>query len=67
MADTHPAERPIVAILHPATAVGPVFNGKLNELQSAYGLLELDRVTEEIARRIARILTDLGRFAARDA
>lgn len=33
------------------TVVGPGINGKMNELQSAYGLLQLDMVREEIARR----------------
>lgn len=33
------------------TVVGPGINGKMNELQAAYGLLQLDTVDQEIARR----------------
>lgn len=49
------------------TVGGPVVNGKMNELQSAYGLLQPNTIAKAIARRIARILTDLGRHATRDA
>ncbi len=33
------------------TVIGPGINGKMNELQAAYGLLQLDTVDEEIANR----------------
>lgn len=33
------------------TVIGPGINGKLNELQAAYGLLHLDMVDQEIAHR----------------
>ncbi len=38
------------------TVVGPGINGKLNELQSAYGLLQLEMIDDEIERR--RVLVD---------
>ena len=33
------------------TVIGPGINGKMNELQAAYGLLQLDMIDEEIAQR----------------
>lgn len=35
------------------TVIGPGINGKMNELSAAYGLLQLDMVDREIARRAA--------------
>jgi dTDP-4-amino-4,6-dideoxygalactose transaminase len=35
------------------TIIGPGINGKMNELQAAYGLLQLKQVDQEIARRLA--------------
>ena len=33
------------------TVIGPGINGKMNELQAAYGLLQLDMIDDEIANR----------------
>jgi dTDP-4-amino-4,6-dideoxygalactose transaminase len=33
------------------TIIGPGINGKMNELQAAYGLLQLETIDEDIARR----------------
>ncbi|MBI3119602.1 MAG: DegT/DnrJ/EryC1/StrS family aminotransferase [Candidatus Hydrogenedentes bacterium] len=41
------------------TVIGPGINGKMNEFQAAYGLLELDLIDEEIVRR--RALVELYR------
>jgi len=41
------------------TVIGPGINGKMNEFQAAYGLLQLDMIDDEIAHR--RKLTELYR------
>jgi len=41
------------------TVIGPGINGKMNELQAAFGLLQLDMIEEEIRKRAA--LADLYR------
>jgi dTDP-4-amino-4,6-dideoxygalactose transaminase len=40
-------------IANEETIIGPGINGKMNELQAAYGLLQLPRIDEEIAKRRA--------------
>jgi dTDP-4-amino-4,6-dideoxygalactose transaminase len=46
------------------TVIGPGINGKLNELQAAFGLLQLDGVEAEIANR--KTLTGIYREQLRD-
>ena len=46
------------------TVIGPGINGKMNEFQAAFGLLQLDMVDEEIANR--RRLTQLYRETLAD-
>jgi dTDP-4-amino-4,6-dideoxygalactose transaminase len=41
-------------IANEETVIGPGINGKMNELQAAYGLLQLDMVDAEIANRKQR-------------
>jgi dTDP-4-amino-4,6-dideoxygalactose transaminase len=38
------------------TVIGPGINGKMNELQAAFGLMQVDRVEEEISNRRALAL-----------
>jgi dTDP-4-amino-4,6-dideoxygalactose transaminase len=45
------------------TVIGPGINGKMNEFQAAFGLLQLDMIDEEIARR--RRLTEVYREGLR--
>jgi dTDP-4-amino-4,6-dideoxygalactose transaminase len=51
-------------IAGPETVVGPGINGKMNELQSAYGLLHLEMVAEEIRRRRELVALYRERLAA---
>ncbi len=46
------------------TVIGPGINGKMNEFQAAFGLLQLDMIDEEIAVR--RRLTDIYRSILAD-
>jgi dTDP-4-amino-4,6-dideoxygalactose transaminase len=39
------------------TVIGPGINGKMNEFQAAYGLLQLEMVESEIAARAERVAT----------
>jgi dTDP-4-amino-4,6-dideoxygalactose transaminase len=50
-------------IVDEQTVVGPGINGKLNELQAAYGLLALEGIHKEIAAR--RMLTEIYRKGLR--
>jgi dTDP-4-amino-4,6-dideoxygalactose transaminase len=45
------------------TVIGPGINGKMNELQAAFGLLQLEQIDDEIARR--RRLTERYREGLR--
>ena len=46
------------------TVIGPGINGKMNELQAAFGLLQLESIDQEIANRAA--LTTIYRDRLRD-